>query len=405
MRARIAACLLWLSALGCERCGPTAGPPLSGWFRFVLTGEASPEIPFFVSLPAEAQGRAAIINGKQWFSIDHAWDGDRLVIDFPLYSTQLVLDATTLQGRFESHSPTWGEASLVLSARRVAGPEPLLRFPAPAPEVALAALTPAPSWRVELPDSGTAKLLLEQDDRGGLGATIQFANGNSVYLAGAIHQRRLMASGFDGTSPYYFDAELDPSDAGKMKGRWISGQDLGWRESFSATAEPNVELPPILVFDDRPIRFPALDAPPYAGKPVLLLMVASWCAHCRAAAPLLRELWDKHHAAGLEVLALGFEMTEDRAFNEAQAKAMREAYHLPFFIEPQHGLAEVFWSKLPESLRGKQLPELPVFIVVSAERRPIGVRVGFVGPESGVEHQNQKADLERWIESALRGDR
>src|SRR5687768_17509735 len=81
---------------GIASCKETSAPPpkpalsTSGWYRAVVIHEDI-EIPFFISLPtAGARNTAAISNGAEEIVVEHRWEGTRVVVTFPFFTSQIV---------------------------------------------------------------------------------------------------------------------------------------------------------------------------------------------------------------------------------------------------------------------------------------------------------------------------
>lgn len=388
------------AASGCRCSEPQAE---SSWYRATLSKGGAPEIPFFLSLPSSGGQRAIVTTGKQWFSGEHTWDGDQLTLEFPLYRTKIVARRGAqgvLLGRFESASRAWGNASLDFKATAIPQPLGELRFPS---DSAGSVPDLAGVWRVKLADGGSGKLELERGEGSAVTATLVLSSGNSVYLAGNATDRKLQLSGFDGTSPYLLTADFEP-EQGTLRGEWLAGQDLSWREGLEAErASDDFTLPPPIQVSspDRKLKLPELEEEPYRGKPVVLQLVASWCVHCRNAAPFYRELYDRYKGSGLQMLSLAYELTPDKLHNQRQAEELRERYQLDWDVVARHGTLDEFWSLVPEGLTGREIPELPVTILLDAQRTVRAIHAGFVGPESEEQHERLKSQIEVAVQSML----
>jgi peroxiredoxin len=74
----------------------------------------------------------------------------------------------------------------------------------------------------------------------------------------------------------------------------------------AAQAQPAVG-DPIPAFDTQLLDGRTLSAKSLAGKPVLVVFWATWCPICRKELPELQKLYDRHKAAGFEILALSID--------------------------------------------------------------------------------------------------
>jgi peroxiredoxin len=73
-----------------------------------------------------------------------------------------------------------------------------------------------------------------------------------------------------------------------------------------AQAQPAVG-DPIPAFDAQLLSGKTLSAKALAGRPVLVVFWATWCPVCRKELPELQKLYDRHKAAGFEIVALSID--------------------------------------------------------------------------------------------------
>lgn len=361
-------------------------------------------MPFFLSLPQTSQQAEAIIhNGAQWFSAKHSWDKARVSLNFPLYRTKLTAKLVSdgvLEGRFESDSKTWGGATLILKGRAIPGPDRYRRF---FPEAQPTKTKVLPNrWTLKFAESGEGTLTLTKGESG-YDALVLQKSGNSIHLSGALRGRRLMLSGFDGTSPYLLTLRVGEQS---MIGQWVAGQDMSWRESVRGFPNPNAKLErPIVQFDSQqPLALAELDASPYSGAPVAVLLVGSWCAHCKDALEYFKRAHKKFSAAGLQVLVLDFEFTQDKAFNAEQASLLQRRFGLPWPVMPKHGSIDDFWKLLPKGLSGSAVPEFPLLVLLDRQKRVRGTHAGFVGPSDPIANRALTEKLDAWLGALVAND-
>jgi peroxiredoxin len=50
----------------------------------------------------------------------------------------------------------------------------------------------------------------------------------------------------------------------------------------------------------------------YKGKAVLLVFTATWCPHCRAEIPHLKEIYSKYYAKGLEIIYIDIQESREK---------------------------------------------------------------------------------------------
>lgn len=104
----------------------------------------------------------------------------------------------------------------------------------------------------------------------------------------------------------------------------------------AAQAQPAVgdRIP---AFDTELLDGRTLAATALARRPVLVMVWASWCPICRKELPEVQKLYDRHKAAGLEILALSIDAGAIEAEDYWQEHkfsfpvAMRSARHAEIF--------------------------------------------------------------------------
>jgi len=89
----------------------------------------------------------------------------------------------------------------------------------------------------------------------------------------------------------------------------------------AATGEKAIELEPFTALDGRRIDLASL-----RGKVVLIDFWATWCKPCIASMPHLKEMYDKYHDKGLEMIGISLDNKE----MEAQVKQVVEKQGLPW---------------------------------------------------------------------------
>ena len=94
------------------------------------------------------------------------------------------------------------------------------------------------------------------------------------------------------------------------------------------------------------------------------------------------------------------ELTEDAAYNQAQAERMKETFEIPWEVTARTGALDRFWDVAPE-LAGDEIPELPVLILLRADRKVHAIHACFLGPESGSAYEAFTKALEQEVASLV----
>ncbi|MFG0274686.1 MAG: peroxiredoxin family protein, partial [Phycisphaerales bacterium] len=309
------------------------------WLRVNLdTGDGGP-LPFYLQIPA-AGDEAIIRNGDEEVAADlQRFEDGAYLLDFPHYDSRLTLEpeGEALVGVYTKTRGGGAIAEMPAEARPVGEPLPAQRFPF---------VTAAPvndrsdfsgEWRMNFADGGLAKGVFEQDESGALTGTILTPTGDYRFLAGNVVAETMNLSVFDGSHAFLFTGELGPStDA--MTGHFYSGG--YYHDTFTATRlspGEDFELPDpfsevSLVSGETRLGLEALQREPYAGKPTIVVVFGTWCPNCNDEAPLLKRLYDEHHAAGLQILGLAYEHTDDAERSRLQVERFKERHAIDWEI-------------------------------------------------------------------------
>lgn len=363
-------------------------------YHATVTDPELGDVTFYLAVPTPpATGHAIVIDGNRRIELTTTWTGDRVVMGVPMFGARIVAarDAASrgLTGLWEVKSALSGDPPRPFRAD--------LREPDPAARIALGDGAPvdlgAPvtTWRATLPESGTAKLEVEQPAPGVVHVTISMQTGNVMYLSGNARGDMIRLSGFDGHSLYLVTGTFAP-DRKSFAGTFSAGQKLEWREAIRAERAEPFDLDVTFGVEQGSDVKSMSQLATYAGKPLVVSLSGSWCANCFNANPVLREIYDKHRAAGLEVVTLLYEMSDDPEHDRRQAKVYTEAHHIPWNVIPVTGPVERTGELIPDGLQEVDLSAFPLAIFVRRDGTIHTARSGFPGPES-------KAAYERAVEA------
>jgi thiol-disulfide isomerase/thioredoxin len=400
--------LVVLAALvGCKgstepRPAPAPGGPT--WYRATVRAPDGVEARFFIGLPAAGAPRLATYKvGRYEMQNAMTFDGTTLAIPIPVHEASLdahVVAPGKLEGTFTMAWRTWGASSLPLTADEVAQPTIAALETLPATGPALDVGAPHSVWKVEMPDSGVAKLELDQVAPGELDAMLTFDTGNFVYLAGDGRGDEAVLTGFDGTSVYRLELTLDAKRAA-ARGTFFAGHKLDWREALTATRAPVEIAAKVKATDPRaPIELPPLPSPLPPG-PVVVELSGSWCSTCRYAAPVLAQLYAEYHPRGLQMVSLLYELTDDPAYDAKRAEAFVKAYGVTWPAVPISGPLEDLGDLLPSNLSDVNTSGFPITLFLTAEHEAIAVHAGFPAPDATAEHARGVAEFRAHVEQLL----
>lgn len=248
--------------------------------------------------------------------------------------------------------------------------------------------------------------LFEQHD-GIITGTFATETGDYRYLEGVVRNDSLLLSGFDGGHAYLFEAAVRGD---RLSGTFFSGP--VHREPWVAVRNSAWHLrdPDSLSTveaDTAPIdlHFTTIDgitvgtATAGEGQVVVLQVMGSWCANCMDESMLFNELYARHHAQGLEMIALGFEKTDDPLASVRSLERFRQRLGIRYpIVHAGRASAKDVRAVLPML---KDFMSYPTSIVIDRKGRVRRVHTGFYGPGTGEHYVRFKKEFEEFLEELL----
>jgi thiol-disulfide isomerase/thioredoxin len=391
---------------------PPATTVSTGIWRAWLDSPGGP-LPFGLDISRGDSGLAAsLINGPEWIAIPAiSIEGDQVRIEMDHYDSiilaRLSPDGQRMDGEWQK---TAGPDTLArLSFHAEASTQP--RF-APDPSADDTAVF-AGRWRMQFDQSvDSAVGIFEAEADSGIHGTVLTTTGDYRYLAGNVSGRRLRLSCFDGAHAFLFDAQLDPD--GTLRGDFWSRD--SWHDSWTATLEPEAELPD--PFDQthwvegRELAeavFPDLDGTPqslidpaYAGKARIIEIFGTWCPNCKDASAFMVELDGRYRDAGLSIVGLAFELTGefDRDARQVRTYARHQGIEYPILIGGNANKDEASLA-FPWVDR---IRSFPTTIFLHRDGRVRAVHSGYSGPATGPANTALRETFESLIQELLNED-
>ena len=138
----------------------------------------------------------------------------------------------------------------------------------------------------------------------------------------------------------------------------------------------------------------------FAGKPMLVAFMGTWCPNCADEAPFLRDLEEKYGPRGLEIVSLSFEYTDDVERNRRQVKRFIERFGTrhPILLAGTTKGAPASPAVLPlEGWEG-----YPTTLFLDRRHRIVKIHSGFDGPATGERFAKVKKEIEGVVEMLLR---
>jgi thiol-disulfide isomerase/thioredoxin len=353
---------------------------------------------------------ATIANGVERIPVACQRFGSRLLLDFPVYGRRISADESAdgeLAGHWEQTGGASARQRLPFGASPLDNLDPTRRFAVSDRSMVKRATGPGAHevsgvWRMEFGVLGTARGTFEQEPSGVVRGTIEVPAeyGDLRFLAGTVDGATLSLSTFDGGHGYLAQAHFD--DDGSMQGD-VLGTD-GVRHGFSAARseefEPVDPLQQVIVRSQaKRLDFAPLLSSRYAGKAVILELFGTWCANCNDLAPLLTELYRDHREAGLAIIGLAFEVSDDEAFNRDRIAAYRGKHGFDWEVIFADRSPDETLSVGPAKL--SPINGVPVTIFLNRDRTIQAIYTGFRGPATGAAHLATVATFRRLTREIL----
>ncbi|MCB0763212.1 MAG: TlpA disulfide reductase family protein [Flavobacteriales bacterium] len=362
-------------------------------------------LPFIFDLVRTGTAlRMHIHNGEERITVDEiAVKGDSLHIRMPLYDSEfrcVALNDSTLAGHWHNYlrGPDYR-----ISCFAQAGPAP--RFAA-----GHAGLSVEGQWETHFgTDEVTPAIGLFQQDGHRVTGTFATETGDYRFLDGIVRNDSLLLSSFNGFHAFLFKAGMKNDT---LNGRFWSG--THYAEDWVAALNPHFKLrnEDSLTFlkeghDMVDFHFPSIDGgelspkdPDHKGHVLLVQVMGSWCPNCVDESRLLSELYDRHHARGLDVIALAFERYPDPKRALQGLIRFREELGVKYPIA-YAGFAnkDTTSAKLPFL---DHIMSYPTCIFIGRDGMVRRIRTGFYGPGTGAErYAAYERDLERFVVGLL----
>ena len=376
-------------------------PDLSGTWQAtaMLNGTA---IPFRLKL-AEHAGvvQANFFDGARPTnpSTPARLDGDKLRLAFPSYAA--ALDLTVSGAQLEGNYLRNHTAIPVSAVRSVSPPSAAESAPSIAGEWIIPGVTAKgeKAWRLIVHQRGAraeATILRVDGDTGTLDGRFQDGAFHLSHFAGerpavleirpqADHRLALSLTDGDGHADL---TALRPAEA--------QAQGVAPADPTHFTGVADASAPFRFDFPDLQGRRFANTDRRFRGKVLVVDVMGSWCPNCHDETPFLEALYRKHHAQGLEVVALDFEQPDQLA-DPQRLRAFVARYGVTYTVLLAGAVQEVH-DKLPQATN---LSAWPTTFFVGRDGRVKAVHVGFTSPGSGARDLQTKADVEKQVQALL----
>lgn len=309
-----------------------------------------------------------------------------------------------------------GKGRLPFAATRGLAPrfEPVAAsVPVPGPAARAAVPSVAGTWAVTFESQDDSyRGLAELTERGSgvITGILLTPAGDHRHLEGSYEGGILRLSAVDGARAALFHGRARKD--GTLEGDiwlnsdhhavWSAERSTAKRASPDSSAEVQVTNP------ERKLRLSmpdlaggqvSLDDARFAGKVVMVDIFGTWCSTCADQAPLLVEWHRRYRDRGLEIVGVSFELSGDPAHDRRVVRRFQERFGIefPLLLSDAEDASEVAVA-LPDL---SAINEYPTTILIGRDGTVRHIHSGFVGPQAGRPHEQQRAAFEARIEALL----
>ena len=247
------------------------------------------------------------------------------------------------------------------------------------------------------------QLLLRQNGHE-LKGTILRVDGDDGTLVGTAAGKHFLISHFSGDRPVMLEGTL--ADDGSLDLKFEGGPLFALRPAVARARNLPAPADPATFArakdPTQPFRFrlPDLNGRIYTeadfrGKPLVISITGSWCPNCRDEAPFLAELYQRYHAAGLELAAFCFEPADDTDHAQLRAFLRRFKIAHPALLGGDPSTLKTALSQIDN------IGAFPTTIYIGKDGRVRTVHTGFPSAASGEELTRVKREIRELVDRML----
>ena len=349
-----------------------------------------------------------VVNGEEEVLLDPliSASGDSLSAKFPFFNSELVFvidNKKAISGYWYNHNKGPGYKIPFSAIKKRAD-----RFSVDKSEKTDANISG--NWKVTFEPNTSSSypaLGVFRQEKDNVSGTFLTETGDYRYLDGNFYNDSLYLSCFDGSHAFLFKAALD---SGALVGSFCSGNH--WKSSWVASKNDTFSLTSPedltyvvegkeLVFNLPLLNKDTLSYPnnSYKNKVVIIQIMGTWCPNCLDETIYFKELYDKYHDRGLEIISIGYEpgLTFDDQKNNIDRLRKKLDLDFTFLVggRAQKNLASEHFNML------NKIISFPTAIFVGRDGEIQKVFTGFNGPGTGEYYQQYVRETNAFVESLL----
>jgi thiol-disulfide isomerase/thioredoxin len=232
--------------------------------------------------------------------------------------------------------------------------------------------------------------------------------GDFRFLEGNQYGKELMLSCFDGSHAYLFKATIENDS---IFGRFLSG--ITYEGNWTGKKDEKFELsdPYSLtkVTNHLPIQFAAkqLDGTNfifpnenYFNKVTIIQIMGTWCPNCLDETRFYKELYEKYHDKGLEIIAIGFEAGDNFDISAAKLEKFKAKNGADFTFLLGGTSTKKAASDLFPMVDG--IKSFPTSFYIGKDGTIQKIYTGFNGPGTGIYYEKYVEETYKVIEGMLK---
>jgi thiol-disulfide isomerase/thioredoxin len=232
--------------------------------------------------------------------------------------------------------------------------------------------------------------------------------GDYRFLAGTIGEGRFSMSTFNGSWAFLVEGIVQNDS---ISGKFYSGSSN--QTDWIAVRDANASLrdPSKLTYVDKDLDFDfskvktlkrkAFDRQKVGkSKVVIYQIMGTWCPNCIDEIHFFKELYNKYHDKGLEIVALAYEVGNDEKSQINRLKSFKKRLGIPYGVMlAGTSKKEVAAAQFP-MLNG--IMSFPTSVIVGKNGKIEYVHTGFSGPATGDAYEKYTKEMKVLLEELLK---
>jgi thiol-disulfide isomerase/thioredoxin len=231
--------------------------------------------------------------------------------------------------------------------------------------------------------------------------------GDYRFLAGTVGDGIFSMSTFNGSWAFLVEGSI-VNDS--IYGKFYSG--ASYQTDWVAVKDASAALrdPSKLTYVDKSADFNFAEVKSLKGKSidlkkrgknkvVIYQIMGTWCPNCIDEIHYFKELYQKYHNQGLEIVGMSYEVGSDEKSQIKRLKAFKKRLAVPYeVVLAGTSSKEVASAQFP-MLNG--IMSFPTAVVVDRSGKIVYVHTGFNGPATGEAYENYTKEMKELIEKLL----